>query len=57
MKNKLLNELNWELNKLVEQRMKDNPYANEEVVREYIARQFADWLVSKFKEDSDDYEA
>ena len=51
MRQQLLNELAWELDKIVQDKMNENPYGNEDSVREYVATEFADWLVNNFKKD------
>ncbi len=51
MKDRFLDDLNWELEKIVDKHMDTNPYANVDYVREMVSQNFADWLVSKFKEE------
>lgn len=51
MKNRVLDELEWELNKLVENLMAEDHYVNEELLRERVSREFTEWLVNNFKKD------
>ena len=51
MKAKLLDELAWQLDRIVEKHMEENPYGDMERVQQMVAENFTDWLVSKFKEE------
>ena len=56
MRNQIMEDIAWELDKLIEKELALDPYRNEEVVRRMVSEEFAKWLVEKFKEETG-YEA
>ena len=53
MRQRVINEIGYQLDNIVQEKMDNNPYGDEDFVREYVAREFAEWLVNKFKEECD----
>ena len=52
MKNEVMDEIGYQLNRMVEKRLEEDRYVDEELVRRRLAEEFAKWLVSKFKEET-----
>lgn len=48
---KLIDELEWQLDLLVEEKMKQN-YSSTEENRQWVYSAFAKWLVKKFQEET-----
>ena len=51
MKQEAMNEIGYQLNKMVEDRVAQDRYCDEDLVRRQLTEEFAEWLVSKFKEE------
>ena len=53
MSSRITDEINFELERIVERKMKEDPYQDRERVRNFIRERFAEWIANKFDEESD----
>ena len=51
MSQEILDEIAWNLDKIVADRIRVDRYCNEELMRKQLAEEFAKWLVENFREE------